>query len=80
MRTGSVVGAAEFVRARLDAARDGLPVDDSVTSRSVVDSVLQHADEPGELLAYWTTRYGRAIPKPVKRGGARWSSSTPRRQ
>lgn len=26
------------------------------------------ADEPGEFLAYWTTRYGRKIPKPVKRG------------
>ncbi len=33
-----------------------------------MDSVLQRADEPGEALAYWTARYGRAIPKPVKRG------------
>jgi TROVE domain len=36
----------------------------------MVDSVLQRADEPGELLAYWTSRYGKAIPKPVKRGTA----------
>lgn len=33
-------------------------------------SVLQRADEPGEALAYWTSTYGRAIPKPVKRGVA----------
>lgn len=29
---------------------------------------LLRADEPGELLGYWTGRYGRAIQKPVKRG------------
>ena len=28
------------------------------------------ADEPGEALAYWLGRYGRACPKPVKRGVA----------
>jgi hypothetical protein len=38
--------------------------------RQVVDSVLRRPDEPGELLAYWTARYGRNIPKPVKRGVA----------
>ena len=61
MRTASLVGAAEFARARLDAGLPGL-------SRQVVNSVLQRADEPGELLAYWTSRYGRNLPKPVKRG------------
>jgi hypothetical protein len=30
--------------------------------------VLQRPDEPGEALAYWTSRHGRAVPKPVKRG------------
>ena len=34
----------------------------------MVAAALQRADEPGEALAYWTSRYGRAIPKPVKRG------------
>ncbi|WP_328301071.1 TROVE domain-containing protein [Streptomyces sp. NBC_00435] len=63
MRTASLVGAAEYVRARLDAgAADG------PSNRQVVDSVLLRADEPGELLAYWTATYGRAVPKPVKRG------------
>ncbi|MDH6578776.1 TROVE domain-containing protein [Kitasatospora sp. MAP5-34] len=63
MRTASLVGAAEFTRARLDANAPGY-------SRQVVDAVLQRPDEPGELLAYWTSRYGRALPKPLKRGVA----------
>ncbi|MEU9253340.1 TROVE domain-containing protein [Streptomyces sp. NPDC048270] len=63
MRTASLVGAAEYVKARLDAdAADG------PANRQVVDSVLRRADEPGELLAYWTATYGRNVPKPVKRG------------
>ncbi|GAA2498954.1 TROVE domain-containing protein [Streptomyces longisporus] len=63
MRTASVVGAAEFVRGRRDAGLVGF-------SRQAVDAVLQRADEPGELLAYWTGRYGRVLPQPVKRGVA----------
>ncbi|MFD5826745.1 TROVE domain-containing protein [Lentzea sp. NPDC060358] len=63
MRTASLVGAAEFVLARLvESSAAG------VTNRAVVDSVLQRADEPGELLAYWTAQNGRRVPKPVKRG------------
>lgn len=63
MRTASLVGAAEFAKARLDASEAGM-------SRQVVDSVLQRADEPGEMLAYWTSTYGRSVPKPIKRGVA----------
>ncbi|WP_371102594.1 TROVE domain-containing protein [Streptomyces sp. PU_AKi4] len=65
LRTASIVGAAEYVKARLDAGAAGGP-----SNRQVVDSVLRRPDEPGELLAYWTARYGRNIPKPVKRGVA----------
>ena len=61
MRTAALVGAAEFTKARLDAGQPGL-------SRQVIDSVLQRADEPGDLLAYWLDQHGRSIPKPVKRG------------
>lgn len=64
IRTAALVGAAEFVKARLrvtSAAGKGL-------NRQVIRNVLQRADEPGELLAYWTSRYGRRIPKPIKRG------------
>ncbi|MFF6998857.1 TROVE domain-containing protein [Streptomyces sp. NPDC008313] len=65
LRTASLVGAAEYVKARLDAGAT-----DGPANRQVVASVLRRPDEPGELLAYWTSRYGRALPKPVKRGVA----------
>lgn len=61
MRSASLVGAAEFAKARLTSNAHGM-------SRQVIDSVLQRPDEPGEMLAYWTSRYSRAVPKPVKRG------------
>ncbi|WP_030757148.1 TROVE domain-containing protein [Streptomyces sp. NRRL F-5135] len=61
MRTASLVGAAEFTKARLEAGVAGY-------SRQAIDSVLQRADEPGEMLGYWTSKYGRKLPKPVKRG------------
>ncbi|MEU7055528.1 TROVE domain-containing protein [Streptomyces sp. NPDC046197] len=63
LRTASLVGAAEYVKARLDAGTS-----DGPSNRQVVASVLRRPDEPGELLAYWTTTYGRTVPKPVKRG------------
>lgn len=71
MRSASIVFAAEFVKARLDAGRSG---DDVVTadgvgvSRAIVNAVLQRADEPGELLAYWASKYGRKLPIALKRG------------
>lgn len=85
MRTASLVGAAEYVRARLAAsgtgpARKHETADpagrfegdnlsySTISNRAVIDSVLQRADEPGELLAYWTSVHGRAVPKPIKRG------------
>ncbi|MFD8820881.1 TROVE domain-containing protein [Streptomyces sp. NPDC059605] len=63
MRTASLVGAATYVRARLAAG-----VSEGPSNRSVIDSVLRRADEPGELLAHWISAYGRNVPQPVKRG------------
>jgi hypothetical protein len=60
MRTASVVAAAEAAKALLADEKPG--------GRQVIASALKRADEPGELLAYWHSRYGRVIPKPVKRG------------
>jgi len=60
MRSTSLVAALQAARAMVDAGVPG--------SRRIVDSALQRADEPGEALAWWTGRYGRTIPKPVKRG------------
>ncbi|KMS69936.1 RNA-binding protein [Streptomyces viridochromogenes] len=65
LRTSALVGAAEYVKARLDAGAT-----DGPSNRQVIASVLQRPDEPGELLAYWTAVYGRNVPKPVKRGVA----------
>ncbi|WP_435226692.1 TROVE domain-containing protein [Streptomyces sp. Tue6028] len=65
LRTASIVGAAEYVKARLDAGAT-----DGPSNRQVVASVLRRPDEPGELLAYWTATYGRNVPKAVKRGVA----------
>lgn len=62
MRSASLVGALEAAKAMVAAGVPG--------ARQVVASVLRRADEPGEALAYWTSRHGRAIPKPVKRGVA----------
>jgi len=61
MRTAALVGAAELAKARLEAGVAG-------HSRQAIDAVLQRADEPGEMLSYWTSKYGRKLPKPVKRG------------
>ncbi|WP_255952625.1 TROVE domain-containing protein [Streptomyces odontomachi] len=75
MRTAALVGAAEYVKARLDAstaedATSGATQPGAVSNRQVVASVLQRPDEPGEFIGYWTAQYGRALPKPVKRGVA----------
>ncbi len=66
LRTGAHMRSASLVAALLAAhamVAAGLP-----GSRQLVASVLQRADEPGEALAFWMARYGRAVPKPVKRG------------
>lgn len=60
MRTTPVMGAADAAHAMLAAGIPG--------SRAVVASVLQRADEPGELIAYWRATYGPLLPKPVKAG------------
>ena len=73
MRSAAIVGAAEFVKARLDvnskdtfgAAQTGTGVG---FSRAVVNAVLQRADEPGEMIAYWQSKYGRKMPIALKRG------------
>lgn len=60
LRSAALVGALEAAKALVE---QGIP-----GGRQIVDSVLQRPDEPGEALAYWVSTYGRALPKPVKRG------------
>ena len=61
LRSASLVAAAEAVKARLALGVEG-------GNRTLIDAACRRADEPGELLAYWTARHGRSVPKPVKRG------------
>jgi TROVE domain len=62
LRRAAVIGALRAAHAMLAAHEPG--------SRALVASALRRPDEPGEALAHWTSRFGRAIPKPVKRGVA----------
>src|SRR5579863_865372 len=67
LRLAPVLAAAEYAWARRDARYGGSPSEWTV--RKVVSSVLQRADEPGELVAYWITKYGRdTMPIGLKRG------------
>ncbi|WP_220183589.1 TROVE domain-containing protein [Streptomyces diacarni] len=61
LRSAALVAAAHAVWARLAEGRHG---DD----RAIVAAACRRADAPGEFLAYWTATFGRAVPKPVKRG------------
>lgn len=61
IRTGAVVLAAEAVHARLAVGATGY-------NRDIVAGALARADEPGELLGYWLSRWGRPVPIAVKRG------------
>lgn len=63
LRSVAIVVAAEAVRVRVAAGEAG-------GNRALVRAALARADEPGEFLAYWTARYGRRLPQPVKRGVA----------
>ncbi len=72
IRTAALMCAVAGVKARLDNPPTK-PVPEFASglkhwNRMFIDAVCQRPDEPGELLAYWTARYGRSIPKPVKRG------------
>jgi TROVE domain/von Willebrand factor type A domain len=74
IRTASVVGAAHFVHARLNnkKAKEEDELLSSVghkgMNRYVISEVLSRADEPGEFIAYWISKWGDKLPKPVKRG------------
>lgn len=72
VREAPLIGAAEMVRTYtsrgLEPANDPMDLDPRGLLRKAVDGVLRRADQPGEILAYWLSRYGKPIPKPLKRG------------
>lgn len=64
MRSASIVAAAEGAKALLDAGvMNGAP-------RALVASSMARADEPGEFLAYWQSKYGKNYPQAIKKGVA----------
>lgn len=61
IRTASLTGAAHAVHARLAAGEyEG--------NADLIDAVVQRPDEVAEFIAYWHATFGRALPKPVKKG------------
>jgi hypothetical protein len=62
IRSAAIMLAAEAVKARLDKGLAG------EGNRQLINAVIQRADEPGEMVAYWLSNHRRAIPKPIKRG------------
>lgn len=60
MRSAALVAALEGAAGLLDSGMPG--------GRQLVAAALLRADEPGEALAYWHSKYGRTVPKPIKRG------------
>lgn len=78
IRTAAIVGAVEYVRA-VSAMDDNVwnahlnrcsnrAEQTAISSRAVIRSVLYRADEPGEMIAYYRSKYGRSIPHAIKRG------------
>jgi hypothetical protein len=61
LRSAPLVAAAEAVHARRAVGLTG-------RNRELVDASIGRADEPGEFLAYWRSRFGRSLPSPVKNG------------
>jgi hypothetical protein len=71
MRSAPIVIAAETVYQRLLLAETLQDEPGAPTLRELVAAALDRADEPGEFLAYWRSRFGGGtLPKPVKRGVA----------
>jgi len=64
MRSASIVMAAELVHAKLTR-----PVGPgTIKNRDIIASAIKRADEPAEMIGYWMSEWGKALPQPVKRG------------
>lgn len=75
MRTASMIAGLEAAKALVDAkiVTTSMNIGGRLSmgmgaARLVASAGLVRADEPGEALAYWMSRYGVKIPKPIKRG------------
>lgn len=73
MRSAALVAGLEAAKAVLGSGQDFTDVAYSGLlggqglARNLAKAGIRRADEPGEALAYWTSKYGRNLPMPVKR-------------
>lgn len=74
MRSAALVAGLEAARAVVIAAPGvkfmgkAADIDNKQgLARQLAKAGIRRADEPGEALAYWISKYGRPIPKPIKR-------------
>lgn len=78
IRSASLVAGLEGAKAVLDTApsirflgeQEGLVLHGQGLARNLAKAGIRRADEIGEGMAYWTSKYGKNIPKPVKRAFA----------
>jgi hypothetical protein len=74
MRTASLVVAVEGAKAMLDSEYESAwdtERKQHYTNRMLINAALDRADEPGELLGYWESKYGAApakVPNGIKKG------------
>ncbi len=65
MRTAPIVAGAEALHAREQAGLHDRPL-----NPRLVYGAMARADEPGEMLGYWISRFGRQMPKSFRAGMA----------
>lgn len=71
MRSAAVVAAVEGAKAVYDAGNDaGNEVEAPWAPRNIVAACMARADEPGEVLAYYESKYGKNFPAFLKKGVA----------
>lgn len=70
MRSGAVVAAVEGAKALYEAGNGDYHVTNSKYPRAIVAAAQARADEPGEVLAYYESVYGKNFPAFLKKGVA----------
>jgi len=70
MRSGAVVAAVEGAKALHEAGNGDYHVTNSKYPRAIVAAAQARADEPGEVLAYYQSVYGKNFPAFLKKGVA----------
>lgn len=70
MRSGAVVAAVEGAKALYEAGNGDYHVTNSPYPRAIVEAAQARADEPGEVLAYYQSKYGKNFPAFLKKGVA----------